>query len=152
MIEPSNGITEMADFIRLAVTPIFFLTGIAGFLNVMSHRLSRIIDRARIIERKASTVAPDHKLSYELRTLWRRVTLNHWSIGFCTATGLLVCTLIVSLFIGAFGLLDTTVLTMCLFLLALLCMIFSLILFLKEIQLATRTMRIGTEFLVSDEP
>ena len=39
-----------------------------------------------------------------------------------------------------------------LFVLALLLLIFSLLLFLKEIQLATRTPRMGVEFQVGEKP
>ena len=45
---PSDGnISDLAQAIQLALTPVFLLTGIAGMLNVMTGRLSRIIDRGR---------------------------------------------------------------------------------------------------------
>jgi hypothetical protein len=43
----SDILNEMAKAIQLALGPVFLLTGIAGMLNVMSGRLSRIIDRGR---------------------------------------------------------------------------------------------------------
>ena len=36
--------------IQLAVAPVFLLTGVAAFLNVLTNRLARIIDRARMLE------------------------------------------------------------------------------------------------------
>ena len=36
-------ITDLALIIELAVAPVFLLAGIAGFLNVMSGRLGRIV-------------------------------------------------------------------------------------------------------------
>ena len=46
---PTAGI---AAVIQLAVAPVFLLAAIAGLLGVMSTRLGRIIDRARVIERR----------------------------------------------------------------------------------------------------
>ncbi|MEP0495803.1 MAG: DUF2721 domain-containing protein, partial [Paraglaciecola sp.] len=43
-----TNVPDIAEIIQLAVAPVFMLTGIAGFLNVMSGRLGRIVDRARI--------------------------------------------------------------------------------------------------------
>ena len=49
MIEPDLYIpaTTVADTVRLAVAPVFLLTGIGAFLNVCATRLSRIVDRSR---------------------------------------------------------------------------------------------------------
>ena len=35
--------------IQVAIAPVFLLVGIAGFLNMLSMRLGRIIDRKRIV-------------------------------------------------------------------------------------------------------
>ena len=47
-----NSIEAVAEVIQLAVAPVFLLAGIAGLLGVFSTRLARIIDRARVIERR----------------------------------------------------------------------------------------------------
>ena len=44
--------TDLAMIIQLSVAPVFLLAGIAGFLNVMSGRLGRIVDRARVVEQR----------------------------------------------------------------------------------------------------
>jgi hypothetical protein len=139
----------LATVIQLAVTPVFLLAGIAGFLNVMSGRLGRIVDRARIVELRLATVQDEPRLSMmrmELRTLWRRVKIINWSIGMCTASGLLVCTVVVGLFVGDFWGLNIASPVVVLFILALLLLIVALILLLKEVQLATRLLHPGREF------
>lgn len=144
-----SSIATLAGVIQLAVAPVFLLAGIAGFLNVMSGRLGRIVDRARIVERRVVTVSEEPQLSMtrmELRTLWRRVKLINWSIGMCTAAGLLVCSVIVGLFVGSFWGLHIAGSVVVLFVLALLVLIVALVLFLKEVQLATRVLRPGREF------
>ena len=147
-----SSIIPLANVIQMAVAPVFLLAGIAGFLNVMSGRLGRIVDRARVTERRVSTIRQQEKLNiakYELVTLWRRAKLINWSIGMCTASGLMVCSVVVGLFIGDFWHLQISELIVGLFVFALLLLIMALVLFLKEVQLATRILQVGREF--SDE-
>jgi hypothetical protein len=46
----------VAHAIELAVAPVFLLTGIAAILAVMTNRLGRIIDRARVLEDSWTTL------------------------------------------------------------------------------------------------
>lgn len=144
---------DLAVIIELAVAPVFLLAGVAGFLNVMSARLGRIIDRARVVEVRELRLndpilrAATHR---ETLLLWRRVKVINWSIGFCTGAGLLVCTLIVTLFVGGFWRMSLGGLIVAFFVLALVLLIVSLVLFLTEVQLATRTLRIGRELSLED--
>ena len=57
-----SSISDLAQVIQIVVAPVFMLTGIAGFLNVMSGRLGRIVDRARIIERRVAILKNPDKL------------------------------------------------------------------------------------------
>lgn len=145
-----DSITALAGIIQIAVAPVFLLAGVAGFLNVMSGRLSRIVDRARVIERRVNTLKDEAKLrlaTRELRTLWRRVRIINWSIGLCTASGLMVCTVVAGLFIGDFWSLHMANFVVVTFVLAMLLLIGSLLLFIREVQLATRVLVAGHEFL-----
>ena len=51
----------LAQVIQLAVAPVFLLAGIAGLLGVLSTRLGRIIDRARVIERRIPSAKRDEQ-------------------------------------------------------------------------------------------
>lgn len=143
--------TDLAVIIQLSVAPVFLLAGIAGFLNVMSGRLGRIVDRARVVEqREARLRDTSQQAAYhrELVVLWRRINIINWAIALCTTSGLLVCTLIVSLFVGGFWGLNIGGLIVGLFVLALVVLIMALLLFLKEVQLAKRVLRMGREVIV----
>jgi len=154
-MNPILTAADLAVIIELSVAPVFLLAGVAGFLNVMSGRLGRIVDRARVVEVRESRLT-DPKLCAiahgELVVLWRRVNIINWSIGFCTASGLLVCTLIVSLFVGGFWRLNIGGLIVGFFVLAMVLLIISLMYFLKEVQLATRTLRIDRELPLEEQP
>jgi uncharacterized protein DUF2721 len=39
----------VAHAVQLAVAPVFLLTGIGAFVAVMTNRLGRVIDRARVL-------------------------------------------------------------------------------------------------------
>jgi len=149
----STSVNDLAQVIQIVVAPIFMLTGIAGFLNVMSGRLGRIVDRARIMERRVFTVKNPEFLEHsenELKNLWRRVKLINRSIGLCTASALFVCAVVVFLFLGDLLMFDLSHLIVTLFVIALFLLIFALLTFLKEVQLATRTLQMGKEKLFDD--
>ena len=45
---------DIGSAIQSALAPVFLLTAIAGLLNVLGHRLSRVVDRARHLEANAA--------------------------------------------------------------------------------------------------
>ena len=144
----SSSVTELAQVIQIVVVTVFMMTGIAGFLNVMSGRLGRIVDRARIMERRVNTIKNPEFLEQsenELKNLWRRIKLINRSIALCTASALFVCAVVVFLFLGDLLLFDLSKLIVTLFVIALFLLIFALLTFLKEVQLATKTLQMGKE-------
>jgi hypothetical protein len=44
---PDLSVNTVAEIVRLALAPVFLLSGIGAFLNVLASRLSRIVDRSR---------------------------------------------------------------------------------------------------------
>ena len=138
---------DVTRAIQLALGPVFLLTGIAGLLNVMAGRLARIIDRGRVLtERPDGTALPEQDWRHlELRNLDRRRHYTSVAITSCTVAALLVCVVIASLFLEV--LLDAPVilwLTGALFTAATLSLVVGLSFFLREVHLATRTIRIPT--------
>jgi hypothetical protein len=65
----------------------------------------------------------------------------YWAISLCTACALLICTLIVILFVGAFLSLDVSSAIAILFIAAMAALIIGLYCFLHEIYLATASLR-----------
>ena len=57
MLEFSD--VAVAHAVQLAVAPVFLLTGIAAILSVMTNRLGRVIDRARVLEGKLEEASPE---------------------------------------------------------------------------------------------
>jgi hypothetical protein len=137
-------ITAIAHVIQLAVAPVFLLTGIGAILNVMTSRLSRIIDRDRVLKKQLPTEeAAIDLIEKELAALSLRGKYINWSITCSTISALLVSAVVAILFLGEFVNFNVAVPVGFLFIIAMVVLIVALILFLKEILLATTSIRIG---------
>jgi hypothetical protein len=135
----------IAHAIELAVAPVFLLTGIGAMLAVMTNRLGRVIDRARLLESMLTNASPEAvaALHADLAVLSRRAKLNGRAITLCTMTALFVCTVIAILFLSAFLRFNATIPVAVLFIAAMLCLFLGLLWFLREIYVATISLRIG---------
>ena len=132
-------IEEIARVIQLSIAPVFLITGISGLLGVLSGRLGRTIDRARVLAKE-----PDVKQHHqELTVLALRAKLMYRAITLGTSSALLICFVIASLFISAFVRFPVSAVVAILFIGAMLALIAALLLFLREVFLATRILRIG---------
>ena len=141
---PESPITTIAHVIQLSVAPVFLLTGIGAMLGVMTSRLARIVDRARVLEsQKTADSASQGNASAELARLSRRAKLISASLGLCTLTALLVSAVIAILFLGAFLTFDAAVLVAMLFVAAMLAFIVALLFFLREVFIAISGLRFG---------
>lgn len=126
--------TEIATVIQLAVAPAFLLTGIGAILAVMSTRLSRIVDRYRILKEGSKKLNKEHMK--EIEFLIKRSKWTHWAIALTTVSALLICVLIAMIFIATEVLFNFDQLITILFILAMAFLIFGLLSFLKEVDLS----------------
>ena len=51
----TSQITEVGDVVRIAVAPVFLLSGVGITLTLMTSRLARVVDRARALEQAESS-------------------------------------------------------------------------------------------------
>src|SRR5512134_1237742 len=143
-VPTDSGISGIAHAIQLAVAPVFLVLGIGAMLGVMTSRLGRVIDRARVLEGQLRTGGADAApLRAQLGTLALRAQLASRAITLCTITALLVCTVIAVLFVGAVLAFDPSIAVALLFIAAMGTFILGLVTFLREILLATASLRIG---------
>ncbi|MGH8264948.1 MAG: DUF2721 domain-containing protein [Steroidobacteraceae bacterium] len=138
------GVAAVAHVISLAVAPVFLLSGIGAMLAVMTQRLARVIDRARKLEARLEQHPQEEEtLHKQFRTLSRRAKLVGRAITLCTVTALLVCAVIAILFLGATMGFDASFPVAILFVVAMLSFFIGLLIFLREIMVATANLRIG---------
>lgn len=145
---PTVAATDVADIahvIQLSIAPVFLLTGVAALLGVLTNRLARIIDRARKLEDLLPHVLAERekRVHDELTTLSRRAKLINRAISLVTSCALLICLVIVGLFAAAFTNTRIEAYIGWLFVTAMVALIGGLVVFLREIYVATAALRIG---------
>ncbi len=148
MDEP-NSVSAVAHIIQLSIAPVFLLAGIGSILNVLASRLARVVDRARSIEAKL-LASPDTEraaLMEQLKALDRRMALAHRAIGCCTASALFVCLVVAVLFLADMTDRGSARVVAGMFIAAMGLIVAGLTLFLIEINIATRWVRVSHELL-----
>ena len=146
-MQTETQVVALGHVIQLAVAPVFLLTGVSGLLGVLTSRLSRIIDRARFLEERVTGVAESEqeRIYGELRLLSHRARLINTAVSLCTLCALLICAVIVALFVAAFLVTNVALLIGVIFTAAMLALFSGLVSFLREIHVATRSLRIGPQ-------
>ncbi len=141
MITPTLNIADTTQAIQLALGPVFLLTAIAGLLNVMTGRLARIIDRGRELAALAGPAGEAAR--QEMATLERRRHIASSAITACVLAALLVCMVIAALFLEVWISVPLKWLVGLFFFAATGALVVGLGYFLREVRMATHTVRIG---------
>ncbi len=144
MLLTSLHIGDVIQAIQLALAPVFLLTGIAGMLNVMAGRLARIIDRGRQLLEAPNVAQLQSRPGFvqEVETLERRRHLASAAITACTFSALAVCMVITAFFMEVLAQIEMRWLIALLFTGSTLALVVGLAYFLREVHLATTTIRL----------
>ena len=132
-VDNNSIITTISTLIELSVAPVFLLAGVAGLLNVFIGRLTRIIDKLERIDRLDNTKDILKRRVF----LVMRMQNTNLAIFFCTATGLMVALVILTIFFSALLSFSGEIFISILFILAMFFLIIALLLFLREIYFTT---------------
>ena len=97
---PDLSVNTVAEIVRLALAPVFLLSGIGAFLNVLASRLSRIVDRSREVGRIVlASRGEEHDRSVnDLKVLDRRMSLISWATGLAVSSAIMTCLVTILLF------------------------------------------------------
>lgn len=139
----AGNLQQVADLIRLAVAPIFFLMAVASTLMVLTGRLGRVVDRGRALEAEPAPHGPGW--APELRALDRRVRLIARALTLGVFSALFICLLMTFAFIGALFQVNTAAVVAAFFMLALFAYAGALILLLIEVFSAVDSYRLGLQ-------
>jgi hypothetical protein len=135
---------DVAHVIQSALAPVFLISGVGVMLGVLTNRLARIVDRARVWEAEAEKEterAAD--LEERLQVLARRARYISTAITMCAVSALLVALVVVALFANAFLAVNLGALIAILFVAAMLTLTVAFLVFLIEVRIATAAIRIG---------
>jgi len=143
MLNISGPVSDIGHVIQLAIAPVFLLTAVATIINVLTGRLARAVDRRRSLAvalLKADGGTADlGRREFEFET--RRIRLIYFAISMAVLSAFLVAALISLAFIDAFILMDLRKVIAVLFVLAMVALMASLAVFLREIFLAVNSPR-----------
>lgn len=139
----------IAHTIQLALAPVFVLVAIGNILNILSTRLGRTVDRARRLqEMHGETVGAEHDLVVaEIRAIDRRIGFITRAIRLLVTAGLAIGMTVAILFVGELLHLRVEQIAAGFFLVSIGLMMWGLVLFFREVQVAAESLRIRENFL-----
>jgi hypothetical protein len=131
---------EVAQLISLAIAPVFLLTAVASTLTVFAGRLSRIVDRGRVLEARDGI---DESVRRELLLLERRARLIYFALSLGSGAALLVCLFMTLAFAGKMFHFEAAKTVALFFMGALFSYTAAIVCLLREVFLAVTGFRLG---------
>ena len=134
-----DHVTSVTHVIQLAVAPVFLLTAIATLISALNVRLGRVVDRQRALQSLPLVEARSEAgivREREYVTLHRRAHLVYLAILSAVIGGLFICLVVALAFIAVLLTVDLHQVLAVLFVLAMVSMLTSLSLFLREVYVA----------------
>ncbi|HEX9006386.1 MAG TPA: DUF2721 domain-containing protein [Bacteroidota bacterium] len=135
--------SELTRALQTSISPIAMISGIGLLLLSMTNRLGRTTDRARLVSDAIARCGAEEeqRLLPQVRILYRRSRILRAAITLGTVSILFVSILIMMLFaITTWGW-NIQYLVLIVFVLSLLSLIASLLLFLEDLTLALKALR-----------
>ena len=139
----------IAQTIQLALTPVFVLVALGNIMNLLSSRLGRVVDRSRRLqERHKATKGAEHDaIVREIRIIDRRILLINRAILLLVNSAVCIGLTVALLFFEEIFGTDLQAIAAGVFILAIGLLMWALLLFLRETQLATEALRIPSNYL-----
>ena len=139
----------IAHTIQLALAPVFVLVAIGNILNILSTRLGRIVDRARVLQPlHGETTGREHDIIVtEMRAIDRRISLNTKAIRLLVLAGLAIGMTVAVLFAEEMFGYSLERVAAGVFLISVGLLMWALTLFLRETQIAAAMLRIPEDLL-----
>jgi hypothetical protein len=137
---------NVAHLIQLALGPVFLISGVGITLSMLTQRLSRIVDRARTLETQRESTSNEKKLKsidWDLRVILRRARYINSAIALCTVSALFTVLVVTLLFASAFSPMSVGAIIAITFVASLVCLSIAFFMFLIEVRIATKSLRIG---------
>ena len=145
MPDPAS-LATVADIIRVAVAPVFLLSGIGVILSVLTGRLARIVDRARAFNSLSKeAISGDTNLIAEVDLLPKRISLINRAILLSVASVLAVSLVIALLFVSSLADLHIGIAIAVMFIVSMLLLMGGVVYFLIEVQLSLRLLYIACD-------
>jgi hypothetical protein len=138
---------NLVPILQAAISPVILISGGGLLLLSMTNRLGRVIDRSRELARSHRQAGPAERarLERQLRILSQRGESVRLAITFCALSTLLAAALVIAVFVTALFQWRILALSVILFVACLLCLVTSLIFFLRDINLSLAALKLELE-------
>lgn len=145
----STAVSTIAETIQASLSPVFMLAGIGALLNVLAGRLSRVVDRTRMLEPLlADAMELEHQRhKWELRLLNRRISIINAALFLTVSSAVMTCVVVAALFVAALAKLRVGEYVAAGFILAMLLLIAGLVAFMIEVRISLSALRVREELL-----
>lgn len=139
----------IAQTIQLALAPVFVLVALGNIMNLLSARLGRVVDRSRHLQEqhRATSGAEHDAIVREIRLVHRRILLINRAILLLVMSAVCIGCTVVLLFIEELFHTDLQPVAAGVFIVSVGLLMWALLLFLRETQLATEALRIPASYL-----
>lgn len=136
------SLSDLIPTLQLSIGPVILISGVGLILLSMTNRFGRVIDRFRILARDltAATDADRAPILAQLKILSTRARLVRAAIELAGFSVLVAALLVISLFLGALLQLHVAPAIVTLFIVCMFSLIFSLLLFISDINLSLRAL------------
>ena len=131
---PNLSVNTVAEIVKLAVAPVFLLSGIASFVKVEPMLL-------------ASQGEEHDRWLGELRVIDLRMRLVSWAISLSVLSAVLICTVVVLLFSASLSRLHVATAIALLFIGSMVAIGVGFAIFLVETRVGSRAVRVRSELL-----
>ena len=151
---PGLATHDVVPLLQVAVGPVILISGVGLLLLSMTNRLGRLIDRSRQLSRELRSVGEDDRIGIiaQVRILTARARLVRLAIALATTSLLLAAFLIILLFLTALFGLELAVVLSLVFIACMGCLIASLVVFLRDINLSLRAVMLEIEAAARHRP
>jgi Protein of unknown function (DUF2721) len=137
-----ENITNLIQLMQSAISPIVLISGVGLLLLSLTNRLGRAIDRSRHLVHEIDEGKNEEKKYIQIRILYKRSRILRISITLISLTILFASLMILMLFLGYFTQCDVSFFFTLFFVLAIIGLIFAVILFLIDIAVSLRALKI----------
>lgn len=135
MFADVGSVDQLSNVISHVIAPSFLLGAVAGFISILCGRLAGVLDRLRFLNALDEEKTRSSNLKQDIPRLRRRAAVINNAIFFAVASGVVATILIILAF--AFALIRTNHIWVMavLFMISLLMLFFSLLLFSYEVHI-----------------
>ncbi len=133
--------------IQLSITPVILLSGVSGLLITLTNRLGRVVDRTRALARdsQGATGEGQRHIERQLEMMWQRAKLIRLAVMLAGSSMLLSCLLVMVIFLDATMHREFALELVAVFISSVVLLIASLAVFLRDIHVSLRALRLEVE-------